>query len=153
MEYIIGLFLRTIKVSTTDRYEYIKELRMLTQTCLTMIGSSFYVYMLFLERSDRKDESELMKKYRTEIFALRDDFPFPEDDDRVNFNVFTEKHIEKIINHLKLLREKIDIQVLMLRSGMDDRRWEESIFQSVTNDICGLMYKLGNDLNYDQQIK
>ena len=147
MEYIINLFLRTIKADTIDRYEYMKELRMLTQTCLTMIGSSFYVYMLFLQRAAREDEVELLKTYRTEVFALRDDFS-----DKFNDNSY-DAHIEKIINHLRLLREKIDIQVLMLRSGKDERSWEESIFQSVTNDICQLMYKLGNDLNYDQQIK
>lgn len=144
MEYIITLFLRTIKKSVKDRNVYLIELSKLTCQCLTDIASSLYVYMLFLEKANRLEEAELLKEYRTTLFKHRDYFSNKLIDEQI------ENHIDNIALYLKSFTEKINIQTLMLRNSGDDRNWEHIIFQSINNDALLLMYKLNNDLNYDK---
>ena len=152
MEYVISLFLNTVKKTTTNRKEYLKELVKLVQFCLTDLASALFVYMLFLEKTDRKEEAELLKEYRDTLFKYRDHFTISKDNLNDLFEENTEKHISNIVEYLLVFRDKINIQSLMLRNSSEDKRWEHIIFQTVTNEAMNLRFKLNNELKYDTKL-
>lgn len=96
----------------------------LVKNILTELGSSFYMYMRFLEQAQRKSEEELIKKIRDIIFGLRDkeDVTYQEIDDG-----------------LTRVRDNFNIQLIMLKTN-PTTAWEVSLFSSITNDILGAIH-------------
>lgn len=113
--------------SDNDRKDFV----ILVNIILTSMGSDFYTYMRMLEVNDRKSEAEQIKEYRDMIFALRDGYGRGS------------VHEEEIVRDLRIVKNKLDIQVMMLRT-IEGRQWEAQLFQSIQNDIPNMIFHMEN---------
>lgn len=99
----------------------------LIEHAITDLGGGLYGYMLTLEKSDRKLEAEMIKQYRTDIFALRDKFSKGQVVDVL------------MVDELEKIYGRLSIQLKMLDT-VPERRWELALFQSYTNEFLGLIH-------------
>jgi len=121
---LMDMFYRT-HVKGTEEYE--KDFKKLIDVFLSDIASGMYVYMLMLDNTNRKQEFNIVKGYRDNLFNLREICKNTIPDD--------------ICYSLKIILDQINIHTTLLRTN-PETAWESTAFISLSNDIARLKFKI-----------